>query len=113
MREGRTSQVLIRAAGARGRAFGQVAGRGIVEQEYVVSAGVERLADHDAGLRCAATLQAGHPGDHRPVTGKGLVDKMETVGGGEKSPLARSRHGERSVRVTGTPRHPHRAYVLV
>src|SRR6266404_944734 len=113
IRKGRTSQVLIRAVGARGRAFGQVAGRGIVEQEYVVCAGVERLADHDAGLRCAATLQAAHPGDHRPVTGKGLVDKMETVGGGEKSPLARSRHGERPVRVIGTPGHAHRADIPV
>jgi len=30
---------------------------------------------------------------------------METVGGGEKSPLAAPRHGERPVRVIGTPGH--------
>jgi len=56
---------------------------------------------------CAALLPCKLTTGRPPsVTGKGLVDKVETVGGGEKSPLPRSRHGECPVRVTGTPASP-------
>jgi len=52
---------------------------------------------------CASCYLHADTGRPSSVTGKGLVDKMECVGGGEKSPLPRSRHGERPVRVIGTP----------
>ncbi len=41
---------------------------------------------------------------HRPVPGQRLVDKMDSVRTGEQGPLSRSRHRERPVRVTSTPR---------
>ncbi len=79
----------------------------------MVGSRVQRLTDHDAGLRRATPLHVHQPDDDAPVAGERLVDKVEAVGGGGNRPQPCSGHGECPVGVTGAPGHADRTDVPI